>query len=87
MLCSYVCFFRSAFLHFSGDKRPKLKADDPNLTVAEIAKHLGAAWKIMTLEQKKPYEDIARDDRGRYEREMNCYREMQKSLDKRNQIQ
>lgn len=65
---------RSAFFWFAGDKRPKLKEQSPGATVGEIAKQLGAAWKIMTKEQKYPYEESARKDRGRYETQIKAYR-------------
>ena len=65
---------RSGFFFFCGEKRPKLKEQNPQATVGEIAKQLGAAWKIMTPEQKAPYEQQSKDDRKRYEREMEQYR-------------
>lgn len=72
-MCSFpIC--RSGFFFFCGEKRPKLKEQNPQATVGEIAKQLGAAWKIMTPEQKKPYEDQSKNDRKRYEREMEQYR-------------
>lgn len=64
----------SGFFFFCGEKRPKLKEQNPQATVGEIAKQLGAAWKIMTPEQKAPYEQQSKDDRKRYEREMEQYR-------------
>lgn len=67
-------FYRSAFFWFAGDKRPKLKEQNPGATVGEIAKQLGAAWKIMTAEQKAPYEKSAKLDRSRYDAQMSEYR-------------
>ena len=69
-----VLTYRSGFFFFCGEKRPKLKEQNPQATVGEIAKQLGAAWKIMTPEQKAPYEQQSKDDRKRYEREMELYR-------------
>lgn len=69
--------YRSAFFWFSGEKRPKLKEQNPQATIGEIAKQLGAAWKIMTAEQKAPYEQQSKDDRKRYERQMEQYRKGQ----------
>lgn len=67
----------SGFFFFCGEKRPKLKEQNPQATVGEIAKQLGAAWKIMTDEQKAPYEKQSKDDRVRYEKEMEKYRKGQ----------
>ena len=55
-------------MFFCQDKRPKLKEQNPNATVGELAKQLGAAWKILTVEQKKPFEESAQRDRERYAR-------------------
>ena len=71
-ILSPIC--RSGFFFFCGDKRPKLKEQNPQATVGDIAKQLGAAWKIMTPEQKAPYEKQSKDDRKRYERDMERYR-------------
>lgn len=72
-MCSLYCF-RTGFLYFSQDKRPKLIEQSPGSRVGDIAKKLGAAWKVMTDSQKKPYEDKAKLDRQRYESEMELYR-------------
>jgi len=51
----------------------------PGATVGDIAKQLGAAWKIMTKEQKKPYEQRAEKDRARYLQQMSTYRDQNPS--------
>ena len=61
-------------MFFSQAKRPKLREQNPSASVGDIAKQLGAAWKIMTAEQKKPYEDQAKKDRERYDSEMEQYK-------------
>lgn len=53
-------------MFFSNMKRPKLKQEDPNANIAELAKQLGAAWKVMTKEQKAPYDEMAKKDKQRY---------------------
>lgn len=74
-----LCKIRSAFFWFASDKRPKLKEQNPSATVGEIAKQLGAAWKIMTPEQKAPYEKNAKDDRQRYDSQMAEYKKQKTS--------
>lgn len=64
----------SGFMFFCSKNRPKLKEKHPSATVGELAKQLGAAWKLMTDDQKKPFEEMHRQDRIRYEREMESYR-------------
>lgn len=65
---------RSGFMFFSSAKRPKLREQNPSASIGDIAKQLGAAWKIMTPEQKAPYEEAAKKDRKRYEQEMELFR-------------
>ena len=57
---------RCAFLHFCSEKRPKLKQENPNLSVGAMARQLSLAWKLMTSEQKKPYDEMADRDKQRY---------------------
>ena len=71
---SNCCICRSGFMFFCSKNRPKLKEKHPSATVGELAKQLGAAWKLMTDDQKKPFEEMHRQDRIRYEREMESYR-------------
>lgn len=66
-------------MFFCQEKRPKLKEQNPSATVGELAKQLGAAWKIMTEAQKKPYEQSAQKDRERYEASMAEYKEKKSS--------
>ena len=61
-------------MFFSSAKRPKLREQNPSAGIGDIAKQLGAAWKIMTPEQKAPYEETAKKDRKRYEQEMELFR-------------
>ena len=51
-----------------------MKEQSPNSTVGEIAKKLGAAWRVMTEDQKKPYGEKSMLDRKRYDEEMELYR-------------
>ncbi|CAI8041651.1 High mobility group protein DSP1 [Geodia barretti] len=62
-----------AFLHFCSAKRPKLKQENPSLSVGSLAKQLSSAWKLMTPEQKKPYDLLAEKDKQRYEQQKQAY--------------
>lgn len=73
---------RSAFMYFSMEKRPKLREENANATVGELAKMLGAAWRIMSDDQKAPYEEMTRKDRARYEEEMKSVRAGKKVVPK-----
>ena len=69
-------------MYFSMEKRPKLREENANATVGDLAKMLGAAWRIMTDDQKAPYEEMTRKDRERYEEEMQNLRAGKKAAPK-----
>ena len=57
-------------MFFSQEKRPKIKSENSGATVGEVSKILGSAWRVMSDDQKAPYEAKAKEDRERYEEEM-----------------
>lgn len=54
-------------------QRPKEKLANPNLSFAELGKHMGEKWTAMTDEQKKPYVEQALADKERYTKEAESY--------------
>ena len=65
----------STFFLFSQDERPKIKKDNPSLSVADIAKMIGERWRGIGEEKKRHYEDRARTEKERYEREITAYKQ------------
>lgn len=65
--------FRSAYFHFAAATRPKLKAEDPDISITEQAKKIGALWNELSAEEKEPYEKLAEEDKERYNNEMAQY--------------
>ena len=59
---------------FCGDKRPKLKQQNPSAGVGDLAKLLGAEWKTLSSAQKAPYEEKAMKDKERYKAQMEAYK-------------
>lgn len=59
----------SAYFFFSNETRAALSAKNPGMPVSEIAKLLGAKWKELSADAKKPYEVKAEADKKRYEAE------------------
>lgn len=72
----------TAFFAFSGEKRAEVKAENPELKPNEIASKLGAMWKEMSEDEKKPYNDMVAKDKKRYEEEMKSYGGSDKSSKK-----
>jgi len=59
----------SAYMFFSQDWRERIKAENPEAGFGELGKLLGAKWKEMDDEEKKPYQEQAAADKIRIEKE------------------
>jgi high mobility group protein B1 len=64
----------SAFFWFCQEERPKVRADNNDLTVGEVAKELGRRWNDVSSETKEKYEALAAKDKQRYEKDMKAYK-------------
>jgi len=64
----------SAFFWFCADERPKVRAQQPDASVGDIAKELGIKWKNAPNDVKKKYEALALKDKQRYDRENTQYK-------------
>lgn len=59
---------RSAFFVFCGDYRPKIKGENPGLSIGDIAKKLGEMWNSSSAEVKQPYEKKAAKLKEKYDK-------------------
>ena len=69
---------KSAFMFYCDKYRPDLIAAQKKkgkVRIGEIAKKLGADWKKLKENQKKPYDKAAAKDKERYEKEIGEYNE------------
>ena len=62
--CDFFIFLfeqmpKSAYNVFVSEVRPKLKAANPHLAFGDVSKKIGALWKELSEEDKKPYYDKA----------------------------
>jgi high mobility group protein B1 len=48
-------------------------AENPGMKVGEVAKVLGARWKAIGAEEKSVFEAKAKEDKVRYQAEMEAY--------------
>ncbi|KAJ3317940.1 FACT complex subunit [Boothiomyces sp. JEL0866] len=60
----------TSFLYFCRDYRGKIKEKNPSMSLGEIGKELGLQWKNVSAEEKQIYEDLANQDKERYQREL-----------------
>lgn len=63
----------SAYLFFASIRRPELKQSRPSLAFGELTLAIAAEWKTMGLTEKRQYEDMAKEDKKRYEKEKREY--------------
>ncbi|KAF8918394.1 high mobility group box domain-containing protein [Mucidula mucida] len=69
----------SAYMFFSQDWRERIKTENPDAGFGEVGKLLGAKWKELDEEEKKPYVDLAAKDKTRAEDEKAAYDSGKKS--------
>lgn len=63
----------SAYFFYIQERREQLKKENPKLDNKEIIVKMGAEWRELSDEQKKPYIDKAEADKKRYEEEKKEY--------------
>ncbi|GAA5979303.1 hypothetical protein JCM11641_001988 [Rhodosporidiobolus odoratus] len=63
----------SAYMIFTQDERPKLKEEQPDVKFGEVGKILGARWKELDADEKKPWEEKAKVAKAKYEKEKAAY--------------
>lgn len=60
----------SGYVIFSNTKRAEVKQKNPSLSPKQILTLLGKLWRELSDDDKKPYKDLAEEDRERYKREI-----------------
>ena len=63
----------SSYLEFAQTERPKIKDDLGLQPISEVGKELGLRWKKLDKIKKAQFEEKARENRVRYEKEMMEY--------------
>jgi structure-specific recognition protein 1 len=64
----------SAFMMFSKEKRPQVLAENPGIVFTDVAKKIGELWKAAGPADKAPFEELAKQDKERYAREMAAFK-------------
>ena len=64
----------SAYIYFSQEFREIIRSKFPFLTVAQIMKAVSYRWQLLNKDQKLPFEQIAIEDKQRYDREVNDFK-------------
>lgn len=62
-----------AYVFFTNEMRPKVCQEYPGIKFVDLGKVLGERWRALTPEEKKRYEDMAAEDKIRFQMEMQQY--------------
>lgn len=65
----------SAYFIFSTEERLKVKDENPNFSICEVAKELGRRWAEMDPSLKQRYQARAEEERQKYDVDMASYRQ------------
>lgn len=64
---------RGAYLFWAGAQREVLKREHPELSFADLSKQLGHRWNAMDEDAKRPFFEMALQDRQRHAEELRNY--------------
>mmetsp|Transcript_2916 Transcript_2916/g.4457 ORF Transcript_2916/g.4457 Transcript_2916/m.4457 type:complete len:371 (-) Transcript_2916:180-1292(-) len=64
---------RGSFVFFTFDERPNVMAEFPGIKFVEMGTILGERWRALSNEDKQKYEDMAQEDKQRFNKEMEVY--------------
>lgn len=65
----------SAYILFGSDARADIKEAHPEFSMIEVTKEIGARWKAISEADKAVYENMAKEDKKRYDMQMAQYKE------------
>ena len=65
---------KSAYMFFSVVHRKKLKEKSPDMAFGEIMKNISESWKKLNDKEKQKYNELAENDKERYQDEMEKYK-------------
>jgi len=66
-----------AYVWFTMEERPKIQNEIKGIKFAEMGKLLGERWRGLTPGEKRKYNIMASEDRGRVQTELKAYKEKQ----------
>mmetsp|Transcript_5836 Transcript_5836/g.8878 ORF Transcript_5836/g.8878 Transcript_5836/m.8878 type:complete len:397 (-) Transcript_5836:219-1409(-) len=62
-----------AYVFFTNEMRPQVMSEYPGIKFVEMGRVMGERWRALTPHEKKRYEDMAADDKVRFQMEMQQY--------------
>jgi len=73
---------RGSYVCFTFEMRPKIMEEYPGIKFVEMGSILGERWRNLPPEEKKRYEDMAAQDKARFNAEMQQYQAQQEHAQK-----
>lgn len=61
---------RSAYLFYTTAERPKYSKEHPELKFGDVTKDIATSWKALSAKEKVKFEDMAKADQVRYQKEI-----------------
>jgi len=63
----------SGYVHFLNERRESVRAENPDITFSDLSKKLAAEWSALGETQKTKYNEMAKLDKERYDKEFTEY--------------
>jgi hypothetical protein len=69
-----------AYVFFTNQERPQIHKEFPGIKFTEMGRVLGERWRALDNDEKKPFEDMANEDKLRFQMEMQQYSATQAAM-------
>jgi len=63
----------SGYVHFLNERRESVRGENPDITFSELSKKLAAEWSNLPEDQKIKFNELAKKDKDRYDKEFAEY--------------
>jgi len=65
----------SGYVHFLNERRESVRSKNPEITFSELSKKLAAEWSALSETDKNKYNEMAKRDKYRYDKEFSDYQQ------------
>ena len=73
--------YRTSYILWSMEERKRIKDAEPDLAITVVGQKMGKKWSVMTEVERDVWNDAARKDKERWEREVGAYNERVKAYE------
>jgi len=65
----------SGYVHFLNERRESVRGENPDISFSDLSKKLAAEWSALGEPEKNKYNDLAKRDKDRYDKEFSEYQQ------------